>query len=297
MKGILQCAKEYGCVEEVWGCNAHLSKVMDMTLTARVEGAQAHTNYQLSMTAKVLVSFISLDGPVDVVNQTTYKMVGSLTLCFVLLNYLKMQAGHLMIAEVHEEGICRPTHVIIPPTKEAERMVGMMNKNLPAFLHHMLLEHDCTKDFVKDLLKKLCETSLLEEVKNCKWDSTTRMLTIIKKTKKHKKELKAFKGAARFKDKFGLLNKGPKPKPCLPKEVDSALVKTFHDRHQDSTLRKGTTIPTEGKECEIDLTHKTNGDSASQSSSSAKEDNTSNKGSCSKTSIEDGESMGAKGGG
>ncbi len=34
MKGLIQCAKEYGCVEEVWGIQAHLSEVTDATSTA-----------------------------------------------------------------------------------------------------------------------------------------------------------------------------------------------------------------------------------------------------------------------
>jgi hypothetical protein len=34
MKGLVQCAKEHGCVEEVWGCHAHLSKVTDAKSTA-----------------------------------------------------------------------------------------------------------------------------------------------------------------------------------------------------------------------------------------------------------------------
>ncbi len=81
------------------------------------------------------------------------KTVGSLTLCYVLLNYFPMQDGHPIIKDAHREDISKPTHIIIPNTKEAKRMVGRMNKNLPAFLHHMLLEHDCTEE----LLKHLCE--------------------------------------------------------------------------------------------------------------------------------------------
>jgi hypothetical protein len=34
MKGLDQCAKEYGCVEEVWGGHTHLSKVADAKSTA-----------------------------------------------------------------------------------------------------------------------------------------------------------------------------------------------------------------------------------------------------------------------
>ncbi len=67
----------------------------------------------------------------------------------VLLYYLKMQDGHSMIAEVHQEDLCKPTHIIIPQVEEAERMVSMMNKNLAAFLYHMLLEMDFTEEVVK----------------------------------------------------------------------------------------------------------------------------------------------------
>ncbi len=50
MKGLIQCAKEYGCVEEFWGIHAHLSKVIDENSTAReakqqIDVAQLHTNY------------------------------------------------------------------------------------------------------------------------------------------------------------------------------------------------------------------------------------------------------------
>jgi hypothetical protein len=35
MKGPIQCAKEYGCVEEFWGVHSHLSKVTDANSMAR----------------------------------------------------------------------------------------------------------------------------------------------------------------------------------------------------------------------------------------------------------------------
>jgi hypothetical protein len=82
----------------------------------------------------------------------------------VLLNYLKMQDGYPTIAEVHQEDLCKPTHVIIPQAKEAERMIGMMNKNLPAFLYHMLLEVDFPEEFVKKLVKESGKASLVADV-------------------------------------------------------------------------------------------------------------------------------------
>ncbi len=88
----------------------------------------------------------------------------------MLLNYLKMEDGHPMIVEAHQEDILKPTYIIIPNTPEAERMVGMMNKNLPAFLWHMLTEQGLPDQFIKDLLNKLCEASMLAEVTKCTWD-------------------------------------------------------------------------------------------------------------------------------
>jgi hypothetical protein len=122
MKGLVQCAKEYSCVEEVWGCQAHLSEVTDAKSTAhetkqQVDVAQAHTNCQKSMVAEELVGVTKLDKPVDIINPTTHETVGSLSLCTVLLNYLKILDGYLVISEVHQENLCKPTHVIIHQAK------------------------------------------------------------------------------------------------------------------------------------------------------------------------------------
>ena len=138
------------------------------------------------MIGEELVGVVSLDEPVDILHPTTYEIVGSLTLRTILLNYLKMKDGYPMIAEVHQEDLCKPTHVITPQTKEAERMIGMMNKNLPAFLYHILLELDVTEDIVKSLLKKSCEESLVADILNCKWQSDVRTLTTLAKERQEK---------------------------------------------------------------------------------------------------------------
>jgi hypothetical protein len=69
--------------------------------------------------------------------------------------------------------------VIVPQTKEAERMIGMMNKILPAFLYHMLLQLDFTENIVKSLLEKSCKASLVAGILNCKWQSDVRTLTML----------------------------------------------------------------------------------------------------------------------
>ncbi len=136
----------------------NLSEATDAKSTAckakrQVDVAQPHTNYQMSMVAEELIGITKLDNPVDIVNPVTKETVASLSLHTILLNYLILQDVHPMIAKVYQEDLCYPTHVIILQAEEAERMIRMMNKNLPAFLYHMLLEAAFPKDFVKKVLK------------------------------------------------------------------------------------------------------------------------------------------------
>jgi hypothetical protein len=123
-------------------------------------------------------------------------------------------------------------------------MIGMMNKNLPAFLYHMLIELDFTEDIVKNLLKKSCITSLVADIPNCKWQSDVRTLTMLAE-ERQEKAAKDLKSAAWFNNEFGLLKKGPKAQPCiLPKEQfnldGTMLVKTIHDQHQASILKNAS---------------------------------------------------------
>ena len=141
----------------------------------------------------------------------------------VLLNYLKMQDGHPIIAEVHQEDYCKPAYVIIPQAEEAERMIGMMHKNLPAFLFHILTDAGFTDDFIKELLRQTCETSLVAEVPLCKWDSATCSLTT-PADKKHEKAIKAFKGAVWFKDELGSLRRVLRPPPGFLRRSYSTLM-------------------------------------------------------------------------
>jgi hypothetical protein len=100
-----------------------------------------------------------------------------LSLRDILLLYLKMSDGHSMIAKSHQEELLKPITIIIPITAKAERMSLMMNKNLPEFLWHMLHDQGMPEDFIKDLLGKSCNASLVANIYKCTWDLTTRTLT------------------------------------------------------------------------------------------------------------------------
>jgi hypothetical protein len=215
-----------------------------------------------------------------------------------------MQDGHPMIAEVHQEDLWKPVYVVIPQAEEAKWMMGMMHKNLPAFLYYILSDAGFTEEFLQDLLCKTCEASLVAEITTCKWDRSTRTLTT-RADKKLEKAVKAFEGAAWFKDEFGILKRGGNDLLRLPKEArfnldGIASVKTIHDRHVNNITKKGEMILTKkDNKGGIDLSNDTDGDSASQkisSSSSNSDDDEFSKRSCSDASSgSDGEESAASG--
>ena len=169
----------------------------------------------MSMMAEDLLGVILLDETSGIIHPVSNAITSMPSLRDVLLNYLKVSDGHLMIAEVHQEGILKPTRIIILIRTEAERMALMMNKNLPAFLWHMLREHGMPKEFIKDLLGKSCEVSLVAEVYKCTWDEKTRTLTTKEEEEKNKL-VKTFESAVWFKDKFGILGKKDQGKKHAP---------------------------------------------------------------------------------
>ncbi len=129
------------------------------------------------MTPDKLVGVINLDHPAPIMHPTTGQLVVSYTLRYVQLNFFKMSDGHSLIAEAHQSDISMPTHLIIPNTPEAERLVGMMNKNLPVFLLNVLKNQGLPDDFINNLLKNSCEGTMLAKMYQCKWDPHNQVLT------------------------------------------------------------------------------------------------------------------------
>ncbi len=203
MKALVQYAKEQGYVEQLWGRHAHLSEVADINSLAheakrQVDVAQGHTNYQLLMGSEELIGVINVDEAADVIHPTKGK-VATYSLRYILLNYMRMKDNFPFIAEVHQVLLVEPTYLIVPLASEAERLVGMMNKNLPAFLWHMLQEQGFPEDFITKLIEEMCETTQVNEMHKCKWDSSTQTLTTPEEEKK-KDIMKAFENASWFRD-------------------------------------------------------------------------------------------------
>jgi hypothetical protein len=278
MKGLVQRAKEYGCFEHYWGVHAHISEVTDITSTAseakrQVETAQKHVNYEVSITAEELVGMIDLDHLTEIRHPTSGKVVARYSLRRVLLNFIKTSDECPAIAEAHQQGLSMPTHLVVPNTPEAERLVGMMNKNLPAL--------GLPDEFINELLQKSCKATMLADMHRCKWDAATRTLTTEDELDQVEK-IKAFEGAVYFKDEFGLLGQKARNQKryAAPEALfnldDAGLRKAIHDHHQAPQESEGTTyqVGTPSKKaCKalVDLTT-AKGDSASHKSLSSLED-------------------------
>jgi hypothetical protein len=80
----------------------------------QVEMVQKHTNYEVSTMAEELVRVIHLDHPTTILYPTTQKPIVSYTLHYVLLNFVKTSNGCSAIVELHQGGLSKPTHIIIP---------------------------------------------------------------------------------------------------------------------------------------------------------------------------------------
>jgi hypothetical protein len=92
----------------------------------------------------------------------------------VLFSYIKMQDKFLVFTELHQMEELGPILAIIPACKEAECIIHMMNKQVAAFLFYYLTTIAALpQKFVLDLLKATCDATLVAEITDCKWDTST----------------------------------------------------------------------------------------------------------------------------
>jgi hypothetical protein len=147
------------------------------------------------MMVEELVGVIDLDHPTTILHPTTHKPIVSYTLCYVLMNFVKMSNSCSMIVEVHQGGLSKPTYINIPNKPEAEQLVRMMNKNLPAFLFHTLQEEGLPNNFIDSLLRNSYEATMLANMSHCTWNLVNPVLITEDELAKEAKT-KAFEGSA-----------------------------------------------------------------------------------------------------
>ena len=107
------------------------------------------------MTAEEMVGIIDFDATETVytVSDPT-KAAATMSLCHVLYKYVKMDDRHSLISKAHQRGHMGSVDTVIPNTPEAETMVAMMNKQLPAYLTFYLDDLGMDKYFIRKLLTR-----------------------------------------------------------------------------------------------------------------------------------------------
>ena len=139
-----------------------------MEIKRLIDVSQKHTNFHSSMTAEELVGIIDFG-----VTETVYsvsdptKALATMNLRHVLYIYVNMDYGHSLIAEAHQRGHMGSVDIMIPNTPEAETMVAMMNKQLPAYLTLYIDDLGMDKDFIRKLLTRICCPALMHKINSC----------------------------------------------------------------------------------------------------------------------------------
>ena len=91
-----------------------------------------------------------------------------------MLNYTKMSNGHQLIAEVHQAStLVGSVHIVVPNSPEAERMVVMMNKNLPAYVGNVLKDQGLPESYLFELVRRSCCPVMVAKISQCKRDQDT----------------------------------------------------------------------------------------------------------------------------
>ena len=88
-----------------------------------------------------------------------------------------MDDGQSLIAKSHQRGHMGSVDIVIPNTPEAETMVAMINKQLPAYLTLYLDHIGMDKYFIRKLLTIAICPALMHEIYSCQWDKETKVLT------------------------------------------------------------------------------------------------------------------------
>ena len=105
------------------------------------------------MTAEEMVGIIDFDVTETVYSASDFsKPVATMNLYHVLYNYVKMEDGHSLISKTHQQCHMGSVNIVISNIPEAETMVAMMNKQLPAYMKLYHEYQGLDKGFIRKLL-------------------------------------------------------------------------------------------------------------------------------------------------
>jgi hypothetical protein len=255
IKRLAQLAKDSNYVSEMWGEHAHISEMVDKDSTPSeikrlMSVAQNHTNYQCSMILKDIVGITNLDGAADYHQEGMHT-----TLCFtlrqILLRYVRLSDGHQFIAEVHQSyDVMSRIQAVIPNTPEAEEMILMTNKKIPAYMGNVLRDQGMPNLFLIELFKCSCCPTMILEMGRYTWDSDTGVLTTHRESVDNQVQAD-LESAAWYEDaskELGLATKEGSKTPAPPPETLFNLdkdrsIKTIHNCNEKQLPSAGSPAP------------------------------------------------------
>jgi hypothetical protein len=153
-----------------------------------------------------ITGIVYLNGTAAIKVNNTRNVIRVVSLCTLLLRYLRLSNSHQLIAEIHQaNGVMGPVQAVVPNSPEAERMIIMLNKNFPAYVGNVLRDQGFNETFLWNMFKATCCQTKLAECKSCTWDAETGMLMTQKEKEKNKTDLD-LENAPWFKNTFERLD-------------------------------------------------------------------------------------------
>jgi hypothetical protein len=172
-------------------------------MSALASYCKKHVNYQMSTRYDGLSGIYDVDKKHPFYSVTDpSKVVGYLTLRYMMYNHFKMEDGSAMFHEIHQGQPMSPVDVVVANCAEAEAAMLMMQKNSAAYASYYLEEGgEIDPDTIKRVIQSSLDPSLVNAIGQCNWDKVKKVLTTPEDEANEK--MRSLEKAAWYNNMFG----------------------------------------------------------------------------------------------
>jgi hypothetical protein len=202
---VIEKCKEFAMFEDFWGSYVLISEMVDYDsppgdISRVLLTVKLHTYFHVSMTSAQLYGIVDLDKVVPYTIDVEGKESGFLCMWQVLSKHFRTRDGTSpLFAEVHQKQSGSLVEAVVLNVKEVDAMIGSMNRQLPAFIKHYLLQKRLDQGFVVRLVVAACCPTLVGDMNTVTWDDK-KMELITPEDAKDKDRLLAFANASWYFD-------------------------------------------------------------------------------------------------